>query len=75
MAPAYAAAQAAARGIMVTPYVVEIAFDNLKDPSEREFVNNVKTSFNLDDETVDRLIEAAVGCCASLRSTADSWPR
>ena len=51
------ARQAAARGITVTPHVVEIAFDNIKDPEERKFFNHVKTSFNLDDETVDRLIE------------------
>jgi NTE family protein len=41
----------------VTPHIVEIAFDNLKDPEERKFFNSVKTSFNLDDATVDRLIE------------------
>lgn len=51
------ARDAAAHGIQVTPHIVEIAFDNLKDPEERKFFNSVKTSFNLDDATVDRLIE------------------
>jgi NTE family protein len=37
--------------------VVEVAFDNLPDPKERKSFNEVKTSFNLDDATVDRLIE------------------
>jgi NTE family protein len=37
--------------------VVEVAFDNLSDPDERRFFNNVETSFNLDEEQVDRLIE------------------
>jgi NTE family protein len=37
--------------------VVEVAFDNLSDPDERQFFNDVKTSFDLDKESVDRLIE------------------
>jgi NTE family protein len=37
--------------------VVEVAFDNLPDPKERKSFNEVKTSFDLDDATVDRLIE------------------
>lgn len=37
--------------------VVEVAFDSLADPDERAFFNQVETSFDLDDETVDRLIE------------------
>jgi NTE family protein len=40
-----------------TAMVVEVAFDNLSDPDEREFFNNVETSFDLDEEQVDRLIE------------------
>ena len=51
------ARQAKAGGVDVTPHVVEIAFDQIKDPAERQFFNEVKTSFNLDDETVDRLID------------------
>jgi NTE family protein len=37
--------------------VVEVSFDDLTDPAERKFFNAVKTSFTLDDTTVDRLIE------------------
>lgn len=36
-------------------YVVELAFDNLSDPEERNFFNNVATSFVLTDDTIDRL--------------------
>jgi NTE family protein len=45
------------RGSEMTPYVAEVAFDSLQDRDEREFFNQVKTSFKLDDETIDRLIE------------------
>jgi NTE family protein len=49
--------QAAKRGTRFDPYVAEVAFDSLSDPKEREFFNEVATSFNLDDTTIDRLIE------------------
>ena len=44
------------RGAVQT-YLIEVAFEILADEEEREFFNNVPTSFVLDDETVDRLIE------------------
>ncbi len=44
-------------GRKVQTHMIEVAFDLLEDPEERHFFNNVATSFNLDDETVDRLIE------------------
>ena len=37
--------------------MIEVSFELLEDREEREFFENVKTSFDLDDETVDRLIE------------------
>jgi len=37
--------------------VVEVAFDYLEDAEERVFFDGIATSFNLDDETIDRLIE------------------
>ena len=40
-------------------YLIDVAFSALEDPGERDFFNAIGTSFNLDDETVDRLI--AVG--------------
>jgi NTE family protein len=49
--------EAAKEGATLAPFVAEVAFDNLPDPGEREFFNEVKTSWNLDDETIDRLIE------------------
>jgi NTE family protein len=50
-------AQAAKHGKTLHPYVAEVAFDDLDDAEERAFFNGVKTSFDLDDQTVDRLIE------------------
>jgi NTE family protein len=44
-------------GRSVQTYLIELAFETLADEEEREFFNNVATSFVLDDETVDRLIE------------------
>ena len=34
-----------------------MAFDSLQDPDEREYFDEVETSFNLSDEEIDRLIE------------------
>ena len=48
-----------ARGHEVNTYLVELAFDNLADPEEREFFNNVSTSFVLRDTTIDRLREVS----------------
>jgi len=44
-------------GFELDTHVAEVAFDSLPDPEEREFFNHVATSFTLDDETIDRLIE------------------
>jgi NTE family protein len=49
----------AERGRRVQFHLVELAFDFLEDPEERHFFNNLPTSFNLPDETVDRLRNAA----------------
>ena len=38
--------------------IPELAFESIADAREREFFNHVPTSFNLPDETVDRLIGA-----------------
>lgn len=42
-------------GDKMKAYIIELAFDNLSDPEERDFFNNVATSFVLTDETIDRL--------------------
>jgi len=39
-------------------HVLEVNFDNLTDPAEREYFMNLPTSFVLKDEEVDRLREA-----------------
>ena len=39
-------------------HLIEVSFDAIADPTERNFFNNVPTSFKLDEQTVDRLIEA-----------------
>ena len=44
-------------GTPMNASVVEVAFEYLPDQDERNFFNQVETSFNLDDVTVDRLIE------------------
>ncbi len=49
----------AQQGGATTGHVVEVAFNNLPDPEEREYFNGIETSINLGDEAVDRLI--AVG--------------
>ena len=49
--------EAKARGKSLDTFVAEVAFDNLAEAKDRDFFNAVETSFNLDDETVDRLIE------------------
>ncbi len=45
-------------GAGIETYLVEVAFENVRDAEERKFLRNVPTSFKLADETVDRLIAA-----------------
>jgi NTE family protein len=40
-------------------HVVELAFDLLESPADRAYFNALPTSFDLDDEQVDRVIAAA----------------
>jgi NTE family protein len=40
-------------------YVIEVSFEALKDKSERDYLNQLPTSFVLSDEEVDRLRAAA----------------
>ncbi len=39
-------------------HLIEVSFEAIADPTERNFFNNVPTSFKLDEDTVDRLTEA-----------------
>jgi len=36
-------------------YAIDVSFAEVKDPSERDYLNNLPTSFTLPDEAVDRL--------------------
>jgi len=45
-------------GQTMTPYMVEINFEGIKQLEARQFFNKVPTSFSLSDEEVDKLIEA-----------------
>ena len=38
-------------------YAIHLAFENLEDPAERLFFENVSTALALDEETVEKLIE------------------
>jgi len=42
----------------VTPYFILLSFEDIKDPGQLEYFNQIPTSFHLDDEQVDNLIEA-----------------
>jgi NTE family protein len=42
----------------VSPYFIQVKFDDVKDAKEQEFLNAIPTSFNLTDEQVDALIKA-----------------
>lgn len=52
-------AEARADGIDVEGHVIEVSFDNVRDPEERERLKNLPTSFALSDEQVDALRVAA----------------
>ena len=43
----------------VTLDFVEVSFESVKDDAERDFLYNIGTNFNLNDEQVDHLISAA----------------
>ncbi|MBI4831268.1 MAG: hypothetical protein HY801_06875 [Candidatus Lindowbacteria bacterium] len=40
-------------------YAIEVAFNTLRDEKERKYFSGVPTSFNLPDQSVDKLIEVA----------------
>ena len=47
-----------AEDMQVGTHLVEVAFGAIEDPEERAFFENLPTTLALDDETVDRLVEA-----------------
>lgn len=46
-------------GQKITPYYIELDFTALTDPAEITFFNSIPTSFSLEAEQVDRLIDLA----------------
>ncbi len=42
----------------VISYFIEVSLDAIQDPSKRQFFNTIPTSFSLNDEQVDKLIDA-----------------
>jgi len=42
----------------VTPYFILLNFEDINDPERLEYFNQIPTSFHLEDEQVDSLIEA-----------------
>jgi len=51
------ASEANKQGHPVEAFVSEVAFESLANKEERQYFDGVKTSFSLDDATIDRLIE------------------
>ncbi|MBE9520461.1 MAG: patatin-like phospholipase family protein, partial [Proteobacteria bacterium] len=47
------------KGSLTEIYPIHLAFENLKDPEERQFFENVSTALALPEETVDKLIEVS----------------
>lgn len=45
-------------GNPITPYLIEVSVEDIQPLEARDFFNKIPTSFSLDDEQVDRLIEA-----------------
>ncbi|HMB59813.1 MAG TPA: patatin-like phospholipase family protein [Xanthomonadales bacterium] len=43
----------------VTPYFIQVSFDEVEQSQLRQFLNGIPTSFNLSDEQVDKLISSA----------------
>ena len=53
------AVNAALRAPMADIYTIDVSFQSLNDQTERDYLNELPTSFVLDDEAVDRLRAAA----------------
>jgi NTE family protein len=45
------------KGTAVDVYAVHLAFENIEDPDERKFYENISTALALPEETVDKLID------------------
>ena len=52
-------------------YVIDVSFKALKDKSERDYLNQLPTSFVLSDEAVDRLRAAARRSSSTRRTSSN----
>jgi NTE family protein len=52
-------ARANAEGLDIEGHLIEVSFDNIRDPERRDRLKNLPTSFSLSDEQVDDLRAAA----------------
>ena len=46
------------QGETVTPYFIQLGIEDIGQPDELDYLNNIPTSFSLSDEQVDKLIDA-----------------
>lgn len=46
-------------GSSIQPYFIELSIDDVKDPDEKLYLNKIPTSFTLEKEQVDKLIDTA----------------
>lgn len=46
------------QGKRVKPYFIKLGIDDIRQPAELHYLNQIPTSFSLSDEQVDRLIKA-----------------
>lgn len=46
-------------GSLIQPYFIELSIADVKDPDEELYLNEIPTSFTLDKEQVDKLIDTA----------------
>src|SRR6185436_8676168 len=57
--PAFVTKNAFAFAFVADIYTIDVSFQALKDKAERDYLNQLPTSFALSDEAVDRLRAAA----------------
>ena len=44
---------------LIEPYFIKVSISDIKDPLEKRYINHIPTSFTLEKEQVDKLIETA----------------
>jgi hypothetical protein len=51
------AAELSTHGEPVQAHLIDVAECEIDDPDERELFDNVRTTLNLDEQTIDRLVD------------------